>query len=208
MSRVCWIRWYSVVCTYAFILTIWFRRKRHEALFFVAIRWLLVQDEVRSEEYHEGPIGGLAMEVQVLALLRHWLGVLGFTAVVWKWGGGGPSTGEVQSLSFQGENPRSGLNWLYLAIVLLKALFREWGLSSGWKPKIFDRTTIALVHYFFWRRRFWRVWSSGVVSVVVVLLLLLGLEHLSGSFICLVSFSFLLAACIWIAIRELHCCRG
>jgi hypothetical protein len=36
---------------------------------------------------------------------------------------GGDSTGEVQSLDFQGENPRSGLNWLYLAMTLLKALF-------------------------------------------------------------------------------------
>jgi hypothetical protein len=35
----------------------------------------------------------------------------------------GGSTGEVQGLTFQGENPRSSLNWLCLAMVLLKALF-------------------------------------------------------------------------------------
>jgi hypothetical protein len=36
---------------------------------------------------------------------------------------GGGIIGEVQSLTFQGENPRSGLNWLCLAMTLLKALF-------------------------------------------------------------------------------------
>jgi hypothetical protein len=54
-------------------------------------------------------------------------------------------TGEVHSLTFQGENPRSGINWLCLTMVLLKALFWEGGLSLGWKPKTFDRATIALV---------------------------------------------------------------
>jgi hypothetical protein len=36
---------------------------------------------------------------------------------------GGRSIGEVQSLAFQGENPRSGLNWLCLIMSLLKAFF-------------------------------------------------------------------------------------
>jgi hypothetical protein len=36
---------------------------------------------------------------------------------------GGDCTGEVQSSIFQGENPRSSLNWLCLAMFLLKALF-------------------------------------------------------------------------------------
>jgi hypothetical protein len=36
---------------------------------------------------------------------------------------GGESICEVQSLAFQGENPRSGLNWLCLVMSLLKALF-------------------------------------------------------------------------------------
>jgi hypothetical protein len=43
---------------------------------------------------------------------------------------GGDGTGEVQGLILQGENPRSGLNWLCLAIALLKALFCERGLFS------------------------------------------------------------------------------
>jgi hypothetical protein len=36
---------------------------------------------------------------------------------------GGGSTGEVHSLIFQGENPMSRLNWLCLAMTLLKMLF-------------------------------------------------------------------------------------
>ena len=36
----------------------------------------------------------------------------------------------VPSRDFQGESPRSGLHWLYLAIALLKALFWNSGLSS------------------------------------------------------------------------------
>jgi hypothetical protein len=43
---------------------------------------------------------------------------------------GGDRTGEVQGPTLQGENPRSGLNWLCLAIVLLKALFCECRLFS------------------------------------------------------------------------------
>jgi hypothetical protein len=43
---------------------------------------------------------------------------------------GGDSTGEVQGPTLHGENLRSGLNWLCLAIALLKALFCERGLFS------------------------------------------------------------------------------
>jgi hypothetical protein len=61
MPGVCWIGWYSVIHTYAFISTVWFWRERCEALSFVAIRRLLVHGEVRGGEYHEGRIGGLAI---------------------------------------------------------------------------------------------------------------------------------------------------
>jgi hypothetical protein len=37
MPVVCWIGWYSVVRTHAFIPTVWFWRERREAPFFVAI---------------------------------------------------------------------------------------------------------------------------------------------------------------------------
>jgi hypothetical protein len=54
--------------------------------FFVAIRSHLVHGEVRGEEYHEGRIRGLAMEVRISSLFRDLLGVLGFEATVCKWG--------------------------------------------------------------------------------------------------------------------------
>ena len=47
---------------------------------------ILVHGEVRGGEYHDGRIGGLAMEVRVSVLLRDLLGVPGFAAAVCKWG--------------------------------------------------------------------------------------------------------------------------
>jgi hypothetical protein len=49
------------------------------------------------------------------------------------------NTGEVHSRSLQGENLRSDLNWLCLAVVLLNALLCERQLSPGWKPMIYDQ---------------------------------------------------------------------
>jgi hypothetical protein len=42
----------------------------------------LVHGEVRNGEYHEGWIGGLAMEVRVFAMLSDLLGILDFVAAV------------------------------------------------------------------------------------------------------------------------------
>jgi hypothetical protein len=53
-------------------------------------------------------------------MLRDLLGVLFFVAAVCKLGG---NKREVQSFIFQGENSRYAVNWLYLAMALLKALF-------------------------------------------------------------------------------------
>jgi hypothetical protein len=39
-----------------------------------------------------------------------------------RYASGGDHTREVHSITFQGENSMSGLNWLCLAIFLLKAL--------------------------------------------------------------------------------------
>jgi hypothetical protein len=47
---------------------------------------ILVYGKVRNGEYHEGWIGGLAMELYVSALLRDLLGVQGFPAAVCNWG--------------------------------------------------------------------------------------------------------------------------
>jgi hypothetical protein len=33
MSGVCWISWYLIMCTHAFIPTVWFWKERHEALY-------------------------------------------------------------------------------------------------------------------------------------------------------------------------------
>jgi hypothetical protein len=44
---------------------------------------------------------------------------------------GDDCTGEVHSLILQGKNPRSDLNWLCLAMSLLKALFFRVRTSSG-----------------------------------------------------------------------------
>jgi hypothetical protein len=43
---------------------------------------ILVHGEIRGGEYHDGRIGGLAMKVQVSALLRHLLGIPGFATTV------------------------------------------------------------------------------------------------------------------------------
>jgi hypothetical protein len=80
----------------------------------------LVHSEVRDEKYHEGRFGGLAMEVRVSALLRDLLGVL---ILQQQYDSGSGNTCEVQSLTFQDENPRCGINWLCLTMALLKALF-------------------------------------------------------------------------------------
>jgi hypothetical protein len=79
--------------------------------------------------------------------------------------GGGDNTWEVQSPTLQDKNPRSGLNWFCLVMTLLNVLFCEDGLSL-WEPMIYGRVMTALVHYFFWKRRYRRRWTSNVVLVV------------------------------------------
>jgi hypothetical protein len=119
---------------------------------------------------------------------------------------GGDSTGGVQSSTLQGENPRSGLKWLCLAMTLLKALFYEWGVSRGWKPKLYDRATAALVHRFL---------LGGVAFGEVGFLVLFWwcsycykkLITVAGLFF-FVFLLLLLVVCIRIAARTLRCCRG
>jgi hypothetical protein len=84
----------------------------------------------------------------------------------------GNNTGEVRSLNFQGENPRSGLNYLCMEMTLLKALFLLARTFSRVKTSdLWPSDDGACVLFFSWRRRFWRSWTSGVVLVVLVLLL-------------------------------------
>jgi hypothetical protein len=42
---------------------------------------------------------------------------------------GGDCAGGVHNPAFQGENPRSGLNWLCMSMPLMKVLFYERGLT-------------------------------------------------------------------------------
>ena len=44
---------------------------------------------------------------------------------------GGDCTGEVHGPTSQGENPGSGLNWLCLAMALLKVLFESMDFLQG-----------------------------------------------------------------------------
>jgi hypothetical protein len=52
-----------------------------------------------------------------------------FRASQQRYESGGDNTGEVQSPTFQGENPRSGLNWLCLAMSLVEAFVLRAGTS-------------------------------------------------------------------------------
>jgi hypothetical protein len=67
----------------------------------------LVHGEIRGGEYREGGIEGLAMEVRVFVMLRIMLCVTVFQQ---QYANGGGNTCEFKSLTFEGENPRSGLN--------------------------------------------------------------------------------------------------
>jgi hypothetical protein len=59
------------------------------------------------------------------------------------------ATREVQSSIIQCENPRSSLNWLCLAMFLLKHCFESEDFLQGDRiPKIYDRMTAAFVHCF------------------------------------------------------------
>lgn len=81
--------------------------------------------------------------------IRCVLGVWSLAAVALVSGGGRTcilgGALRVPSHDFLGENARSGLHWLYLAMILLKTLFWKLRLSPGRKPKIYDRATTTLV---------------------------------------------------------------
>ena len=70
------------------------------------------------ENVMEAEIERLVMVIGAFVAMRNLLGVSGFIAATCKWG---DNTCEVQGLTF--ENLRSSLNWLCLAMALLKALF-------------------------------------------------------------------------------------
>jgi hypothetical protein len=82
----------------------------------------MVHGESRGREYHEGQIGGLAMEVQISVMLRD---LMVFWMSHQQYLSGGGNTREVQSLTYRCENLRSDLNWLCMAMAFLKAFFWE-----------------------------------------------------------------------------------
>ena len=100
--------------------------------------------------------------------------------VTWSSGMYVGATAQEKSLSliFQGENLRSGLNWLCLAMTLLKVLFCERGLS-GWKLMIGRRRRLCTASFL--EASLLEYLISGVVLVMVVLLMQ-RLELFSGTF--------------------------
>lgn len=131
-------------------------------------------------------VGGECPRSQDLRIINDDLSLCGDEELAWwyvTWSNdivnGGDNTEEVQSLTFQSENSRSGLNWLCLAMALLKTLFCErvlWNLRSMIGRQ--QRTACALFPS--WMCRFWRNWTSGAVLVVLVLLLQ-EIDHYSGT---------------------------
>jgi hypothetical protein len=173
-----------------FFLTVWFQRERCEALQSIAVVGHVFSSMVKSvaENGMETEIWGLVMVVRVLVAMRICLGDLWLGAATSV--SGGDNTREVRSLNFQDENSRFGLKWLCLAMVLLKTLFSERGLSPGWKPVIYDQgddDACALLSSL--RRRFLRKWIYGAILVMFGLLLQ-GIYHYIGAFFCNFSFFF------------------
>ena len=104
-----------------FYLTVWFQRERFEAL-------LAVNTMEHAFSFHGA--GGECHGSQDLGTSIGDSSLCGDEELAWcfvSWSSGivsgGDRTGEVQSLTFQGENLRSGLNCLCLAMDLLKTLF-------------------------------------------------------------------------------------
>ena len=114
-----------------FLLAVWFQWERGEALLHVIIMRHVFDDthgEVRCEECQESVNMRATMVIFVLMATEIYLRDLGLVAATV---GARRQHRGVPSLILQGENPRSGLNWLCLAMTLLNELFYEQGLSPG-----------------------------------------------------------------------------
>ena len=104
-----------------FFLIVWFQSERFETLLAVNFMEHAFSFHGASRECHGrrdlgASNGGLSLCGDEELARRF---------VTWSSGMyvGGDCTGEVLSLIFQGENSRSGLNWLCLAMVFVKTLF-------------------------------------------------------------------------------------
>jgi hypothetical protein len=90
--------------------------------------------------------------------------------------------------TLQGENPRSGrLNWLCLALALLKALFCQWGFFSRVKPRSIDRATAALVRCYH---------CSGTLHLVLNNIHLISCSAVGNWYL------------IWRGVAEIYQCSG
>jgi hypothetical protein len=103
--------------------------------------------KLKAENDMKAEFCRLAMVVRVFVAMSNLLGDSWLIEAALASVGG--STWEVQCPTLQGKNLRSSLNWLCLAIILLKGLFHNRGLFPWWKPVIYDRMMTTLVHYFF-----------------------------------------------------------
>jgi hypothetical protein len=73
--------------------------------------------------FWEMPVAGHSPVQRWNNKIRATLDTLVFRDSRQRYESGGDNTGEVQSPTFQGENPRSSLNWLCVAMALVEALF-------------------------------------------------------------------------------------
>jgi hypothetical protein len=78
---------------------------------------------VLTENVIKGEICGLAMVVWVFVAVRNWL----ICDLELRYASGSDCIREVQSVNFQDENLRFDLNWLRLAMALLKSEDFLWG---------------------------------------------------------------------------------
>jgi hypothetical protein len=119
-----------------------FRGKRDKAMLSIDIIGHVLRSMVKSEAENDRKTEFLRTSIRGSSLCGDKELVVAASA------SGSVSIGEVQSPSLQGEYSRSGLSWLCMSMTLLKALLCERGLSPGWKPKVYDRATMMLMHRF------------------------------------------------------------
>jgi hypothetical protein len=119
MPEDCRVEWDSVTCNHVFSNR-WFQRERYETLQSIAIVGLVFSPMVKSVAKNgmEAVIRGLVSMVQVIMAMRFWLDDSWLRAAASA--SGDDNAGEIHSLE---KNSRFGLNWLCMAIDLLKALF-------------------------------------------------------------------------------------
>jgi hypothetical protein len=117
---------------------------------------------------------------------------------------GGDNIGEVQCPTLQDDNPKSGLNWLCLAMILFKAFFMSEDFLQDENLRSMIERWQCLYTPFFLKMSLLEKLTPNVVLVVLVLQLQ-GINHWSGTFLLCNSF---LVVCICIATRALHCCKA